>query len=101
MLNRIRITSVVLVTVLWSASSLADTQQYREHLLNARAQLNQALLAFERAERAHAGSTRHRFNTVEAKKLIHIAIDGVDGYLQQPLQPELAKGQYLDKEESR
>ncbi|OEE35287.1 hypothetical protein A1QO_00580 [Vibrio genomosp. F10 str. ZF-129] len=86
------------VVLIISSSVNASTQSYREHLLNARAQLNQAILALERAERANDGSQRYSFDTIEGKRSIREVMEGVDHFMSAPLQPQLIPNQYSNKE---
>ncbi|MEZ8959645.1 hypothetical protein AB6E94_19695 [Vibrio lentus] len=72
----------------------AGEMAYREHLLNARAHLEQAIKALDRAENAKAPNTRHTYSTSKGKEYTKYVIDGIDYYFQTPLQPQFSPEQF-------
>lgn len=83
------ICSLILGLFLFSASASADQFQYREQLLNSRAQLVQAIKALDRADRVADENSRYRLKTEVVKRDIEGLITVIDGYLNNPLEPTL------------
>ncbi|MCG9576710.1 hypothetical protein L1D14_10715 [Vibrio tubiashii] len=97
---KIATSMLMLATLMSSVStpSLAGSNMaYREHLLNARAHLEQAKKALERADLAKDGSLRHTFSSRAGKEQIQIVINGIDFYFDTPLQPQISPEQFDTK----
>ncbi len=89
----------VLLLCITSAANASSNMAYREHLLNARAHLEQAKLALDRAEQANSGELRYSFNVKKGKEPIQEVIDGIDYYFEQPLRPQISPEQFTPAKE--
>ncbi len=87
--------------LMFSAASSAGAYEERAHLLNAQNHLTQALRALDSAAYQADPALRFRFETVHSKAKIQQILEGIELYLQAPLQPQISPEIYQKLEEGR